>query len=109
MNEQREFFSDPANYRKMSEPHASADAANDAIKAFYDDVEAARKKHRIRDVVVAVKVATMYGDEEGTAVTGFSFGSSVETVGLAAYAYGKEQAALREEHNRLLAGKARRG
>lgn len=47
---------DPANYRRMSEPFRSGEEANEALSAFFDEVQAARERHRIADVVVLCEV-----------------------------------------------------
>ncbi len=58
--------SDPALYRKMSEPHESQDAGNDAVMAFFKGVAELRKQHRIKDVVMVATVAVDYGSGTGT-------------------------------------------
>lgn len=101
------FKSDPKNYRAMGVPHEGADAANAALVAFARDVEEARKKHRIRDVLVTVQMVVDYSDDEQeTAVmTRFSFGDVSKNLELAAYAYGAESAEHRERINKFATGK----
>ena len=90
------FRSDPALYREMSVPHESADTANAAVQAFAEDVAAARKKHRIRDVLVVAQLGVTCGETEKDAATSFSFGDQGRIVELAAYAYGAETEAQAE-------------
>jgi hypothetical protein len=103
------YKSDPANYRAMCVPHEGAEAANFALQAFAKDVEEARRKHRIRDVLVTLCMGVKYasGSEDG-AMTCFSFGDRSACVELAAYAYGVESEAQRERLNKLASGGLRR-
>lgn len=95
----------PALYRQLSEPFAGADAANDAIAAFFADVRAAREKHRIADVQVVVSVAIDYGEHQGQAVTSHGLGDSLRAESMLAWALGKEQTERRASIARLLAGR----
>lgn len=45
----REGKSDPDRYRMCSEPFPDSDTANEIVKAFLDDIETARVKHKIAD------------------------------------------------------------
>ena len=98
------FRSDPALYREMSVPHESAESANAAVQAFAEDVAAARKKHRIRDVLVVAQLGVMCGETEKDAATSFSFGDQGRIVEMAAYAYGAETEAHTERLSRLACG-----
>jgi hypothetical protein len=103
------YKSDPANYRAMCVPHEGAEAANFALQAFAKDVEEARRKYRIKDVLVVLEVAVRYDDEhEDGAITRFSFGDLAKAAELAAYAYGAESEAFRERLNKLASGWVRR-
>ena len=57
-------------YAKLSEPHESAAALNAAIDAFRDEIDEARKRHRIPDVVVSISAS--YIDANGKAVGGMT-------------------------------------
>ena len=61
---------DPGLYRRMSEPFDSADAAQSAWDAFRADIEAAREKHKITEVVVLVQFP--YRASEGDEILGGS-------------------------------------
>lgn len=47
---------DPARYRRLSEPHADADIANEAMTKFLATVEAAREQYRIPNVQITAQV-----------------------------------------------------
>lgn len=90
----------PTRYREMSVPHESDDALQDAMKAFHADVEAARVKYRIADVVVITMARWV--DEEGEETEGvsqFSFGDSLRVLPMIAHCYGREKA----NHDALMA------
>ncbi len=89
----------------MSVPHEGADAANEALRAFATDVEAARKKHRIREVLVSVQMVVVYPDgEECALLTRFAYGDVSKCLEIAAYTYGAESAEHRERINKMAAG-----
>jgi hypothetical protein len=110
MPKMRDGYTDVATYRELSQPFGSTDACNAALKAFYEDVREARKKHKIRDVLVVTSGSVTYeGDDgEGEWVTMASFGNSATVPSLAAYAYGQATAEEREHLNKLLGGKGTR-
>ncbi len=99
--------SDPVRYFDMCKPHEN----DEASKAFYDEVSAARVKHRMPDVLVVVSFNVNYDDGVGAALNCFSFGDSRNTESLAAFALGQQQADRREHINKLVAnvGKTVRG
>lgn len=100
---------DPDHYRKMSVPFENADAANEALRGFYEEVSELRKKHRITDVSVVVSVEVKYPDGgEGMAQSTLHLGDSLKREGMLAYAFGQAQAENREMINKLLAGKKTR-
>lgn len=87
----------PGLYRKMSEPFSGADEANAAVKAFFDDVEAAREKHRIADVVVGVNIKVIYNDgEEGIGGSMMNLGDIMQAQLIAAMLLGQYQAECRQ-------------
>lgn len=83
---------DPKTYREMSVPHQGSDKASEALKAFFDAVEAARKKHHIQDVHVIVKVTIKEDEGEGTAMSSAHFGNTLEGAVMCAWGLGQEQA-----------------
>lgn len=84
---------DPATYRKLSEPHASPEAASETISAFYEKVAALRKEHSIADVVIIVKDSVEYPDGKiGDIINIHQMGDSANGLPMAAYAYGVMQA-----------------
>lgn len=97
---------DPNNYRAMSVPFDSAEKANDSIRAFFAAVEEARKKHRMREVLVIVEVAIQYPGEEdemfdeADARASAYFGNSSRAEGIAQYAAGFYEAQHVESRNR---------
>lgn len=91
-------------YFLFSQPFKSPDVANAAIDAFRLDVESAREKYGIADVLVIVRVPTRYPDGLGTAETNFSWGDVQEREAMAARALGAIQAERRAMINKLLAG-----
>jgi hypothetical protein len=100
------FKNDVANYHKMSEPHESPEKANEALEKFYEKVSEARKEFKIADVLVITKGSIKYADgEEGQFMQHSQFGSQLNGVSMAAYAYGQLQAEDRELLNKLVAGK----
>lgn len=99
------FVPDAKRYREASEPHASADAADEAVKAFFDEVAELRTKHHIKDLLMIWGVAYMAPGEEEVASMGLSgFGNRALWESMAAYAYGTEKA-VREQRIGLLLGK----
>lgn len=51
--------SDPALYRRLCEPHASIDALNAELEAFYKSVRELREKHKLPEVLVIVAANVM--------------------------------------------------
>lgn len=89
----RTAFSDPENYRKMSEPHSSPAAAQAKLDEFTKLVGDARKACGIREVlVVAAGGMKNEDDSEGEFIASFSFGRSSEVPTLAAFALGEAKA-----------------
>lgn len=82
---------DPENYRKMCEPHATEEEANEAVQKFYEAVRKARQKYRIADVEIIVRVKARPSEENEKTGMFFSsahFGSLLERVGMCAWAHG---------------------
>ncbi len=85
---------DFSNYRKMSEPLASPQVANQALQAFFEAVEKARKEHHIMDVHIIVKINIMNGESEGAAMSSAHFGNTLEGAPMCAWGLGQEQASF---------------
>lgn len=73
---------DPANYRAMSEPFSSPEAANEAIGKFFDMIQEARKACKIQDVHFIVKFHVLHDERESVAITSGHIGNTAEGVGM---------------------------
>lgn len=98
---------DPKHYREISVPFASSEDANVALHAFFSEVEAARNKHRIADVVVLCEVSHELDGHEVRGSASSSYGDSSRVVEIVARAYGSESA-RHEDRMALLMANARR-
>lgn len=104
---------DPDRYRMCSAPFANTDEADAAVKAFLDDLEAARVKHRIADVAYVIQdsMKTDNGEPSMFIITGHQ-GDSLKREAMLAYALGQCQKERETLIGELLAGrgyKKRRG
>jgi hypothetical protein len=91
------FKSDPAKYRKMSEPHASMEAINEDLCAFQVAVGALREKHKLRDVIVCLQASYLTSDgEEVDGGIHFGFGNAMNHEMLLAHTLGMVQADRQE-------------
>lgn len=93
-------------YREMSQPFSSGEVANEALQAFFTDVEEARKKHRIAEVIVLCEVSH---DLDGFDVHGAAsllLGSYDKHLPMVARAYG-EQRQLHEDNMAKLVAMSR--
>lgn len=86
----------PKRYRELSEPFASSEEADAAIKAFMDDVEQSRVKHKVRDVYLVIGGSAMYESGEGEFITRGLFGDEGKAEMMAAWALGHESACRQE-------------
>lgn len=106
MSENTEGWHDPKNYRAMSEPHATPEAANAALELFLNGVKELRRTCRIQDVHVCCAFTVLYGDgEEGTAMSDAHYGDVTRSEAMLAFAFGKATTARRELVNKFLDGK----
>ena len=97
---------DPENYNKLIVPHESKEKVQESLDAFFAKVSAARKEHKIADILVVVKDSLVYDSGEiGTFLFHSQYGNMLNGVEMAAYVYGKLQAEQRERINKLMAGK----
>lgn len=101
---------DPAHYRAMCVPFDDRGPANDAVEAFFADVEAARAKHRIADVVVLCEVVHLV-EGEGDEVRGaamVAFGDSTRVLTMLAREFGAEQV-RHQDRIALIVAQGRKG
>jgi hypothetical protein len=87
---------DPATYRSMLEPHASAAEADQALNDFVEDVRAARAKYKLPNVLIVADVNYMNDGEETSGRVCVNIGDSHHGYPLAAFAYGYEKAKAAE-------------
>jgi hypothetical protein len=97
-------MNDPKMYREMSEPFASIDECNAALKAFFEELYELRKKHGIRDLyyITAGSYLGPDGKDECQFITPSMCGNPLMAENMAAYAFGYEQAERQRETDRLL-------
>jgi hypothetical protein len=97
MSEELKGKSDPNQYKKCSIPFATAEEANAAVQAFWDDVYELRCKHNLANVsfVIGDSIA-----DSGEFFVCNHIGNSVMYEGMAALMFGQasanRQAAVRE-------------
>jgi alkanesulfonate monooxygenase SsuD/methylene tetrahydromethanopterin reductase-like flavin-dependent oxidoreductase (luciferase family) len=96
---------DPALYRRMSEPFATTGDASEALSAFFEDVHAARAKHRIADVNIAASVNVVAEESDAPIIQRFHIGDQLKGAQMLAYAFGASQ----EAHHAVLATMISRG
>ena len=86
------FVPDCERYREASEPHPSVEAAEEAVKAFFDEVGALRVKYHMKDLLLVWGVAVIDPDGVEMASMGLSgFGNQALWESMAAFAYGVEK------------------
>ena len=96
---------DEDNYRKLSEPFPSFDAANEALEAFFKDLREVRNKHKMTDVYVIISgSARTASGEEGEFVTSQHHGSSLKSESMVAWALGTEQTRRQEAIAKMIKG-----
>lgn len=110
MSKQGNLFNDPATHRAMLEPHTDKGSLDTSLQAFWEDVAAARKKHRIAQVYIVIEGLALDDDgAEGRYIINGHFGSSESSETLAAYGYGHEVALRQERMANLLSKTIKRG
>lgn len=102
----KEAKADPDRYRMCSEPFADSDEADAAIRAFVDEIEAARVKHRIADLsyVIQDSMKTDSGEPGMFIITGHQ-GDSLKREAMLAYALGQCQKEREHLIAELMAGR----
>ena len=99
------FEQNPARYRELSEPFKNAEEANKAIQAFYEEVKAARIKHRIKDVHLVMGIGGLNASgTEGEMILSAHIGSEDRQESMLAYAFGVAQAERQQRIAEFLAG-----
>jgi hypothetical protein len=93
---------DAALMRKIREPFASANDGNAAMEAFLDDVAAARDKHRISEVYLALSFPYVAEGEETRGIAVWGCGDEMRHEQMAAYAFGTAQADRRVSVNKMI-------
>lgn len=102
----REGKADPDRYRMCSEPFANSEAADAAVRAFLDEVEAARVKHRVADVTYIIQDSLKSEDgEPGMFIITGHQGDSLKQEAMLAYALGRCQKERETLISELLAGR----
>lgn len=85
--------SDPANFRKMSEPFATSADADKAVDAFQAGLKKLRDECRIAEVFCIIEVPYLLPDGgEASAMARLHHGYQLKAPVLAAYGYGIETA-----------------
>jgi hypothetical protein len=101
--------SNPALYRKMSEPFQSREAAEAALGAFYEELRALREKHRVRDVSATWSFSYLLPDGvESESVGRCHIGDQMREVQMASWALGEAEASFVSEVARLRRAAGRR-
>lgn len=99
-------FNNSAAYHAASKPRPASEV-NEAIRQFLSDVQAARQKHGIMDVMVAVQVAVKYDEGSGIAFTWSHIGNSMLSELMAAQVLGEASAERRRVVNQAVAGQSK--
>jgi hypothetical protein len=98
------FVSDPDQYRKCSAPFATAEEANAAVQAFWEDVYELRCKHNLANIsfVIGDTIA-----DSGEFFVCNHIGTSIMWEGMAALMYGQASAARQAAVRAMLSEGAR--
>jgi hypothetical protein len=99
---------DPDRYLRCSEPFADTDEADKAVRAFLDEIEAARVHHRIADVTYVIQDSYRAEDSPAMFIITGHQGDSLKREAMLAYALGQCQKEREELIGKLLAGKGYR-
>ena len=102
--EQKTFIA-PDNYRKLCEPFPSAEAAEDALNAFWEELYELRNKHRIPDLTVVARANfASDDDDEASVMVDVHCGDRLQKEPMLAWAFGRAQADRQAEIGRLMNG-----
>jgi hypothetical protein len=100
--------SDPTLYRELSKPFENIDLANEALTAFLTDMEESRKKRKIPDVAVVVRVNYMADGQEHSSIADAGFGHMSHQLPMLATAFGSAREREKLFIDGLYRGKAAR-
>lgn len=104
-----DIFSDPATYRRLSEPYPTVEEANTRMFEFWKELGELRKKHHVRDVLVVAMFAVMHKDgEESEHILPMHYGNSSLAEGMAAFAYGSQVEQRQKRVGRLMSNVLKR-
>ena len=101
-----ESYAKPGAHRKLSEPHASVEALNVEVRAFFEGVRELREKHHIPDVVCIIQAHAMRDGEETQALTAVHYGDYWSHERMVAYEQGKLAGDRQQEIARLIRAEA---
>lgn len=101
-----EAYADPDTYRKMLEPHGSRAAALTALRGFFEDVLAARIKHRLPEVAVVAEYVYAEDGKEFWNAGAINFGNPLKGEYLYALGLGKSRADRAKLIDGAMAGQA---
>lgn len=106
----RGFKADPARYRDMSVPHPSAEALDQALAEFREELSALRVKHKLRDVLVILQTPYLTTDgEEVDAGIHFGFGDAMKHESQLAFTLGLVQAERQEMVAKMMSRGIKKG
>lgn len=95
----------PKLYRSLCEPFASNNELNESLGEFFKDVEAARERHKLRDVTIIVNASYLSAEgDESEGMAHLYLGDSRRAEGMAAWALGREQAIRQDTIGGILKG-----
>ena len=103
------YVQNPKLFREMSEPFPTQEEANAAIAAFWQDVLAAREKHRIATGYLVMSwFVGADGEETSRRSAGAGFGDELLHLPLMAQHFGVLQAQYEDRIGKLITGKNER-
>ncbi len=80
---------DPANYRKLMEPHASVEALSTAWSEFFKETRELRNKHGLTDVTLVCATNFIDAQKESTVIVCGHIGDPSKSDMMLAYALGR--------------------
>jgi hypothetical protein len=92
------WVNDPDKYEKLSKPFDNRQEAEKAIKAFMAAVSKLREKHKIADVVVAIKGSFLTQDKIVEYMYHTQNGHILNGLPLSTFLYDK----MKEQHNNII-------
>lgn len=100
---------DVQTHRECSQPIESREAADVVVQSFYDELRVLRRKYKIANVLCTIKSSVLLSRDNGEVAVGefaipLFIGDSSQAEGMAAYAYGVEQAQRQERIQTAIRG-----